>query len=68
MQIELGQMVARFYGRDNHPIVGMVVAKHLDTWTVEWYDRDNNIFQIRYETPTVRGYLYAYNKLRKSYK
>ena len=68
MQIELGQMVARFFGPDNSPIIGMVVAKHLDTWTIEWYDRDNNNFQIRYETTTVRGYVYAYNKLRKSYK
>lgn len=73
MQITIGQMVLRYYGRELRPIVGMVVANELDTWTVEWYDRDQwdekqNCFQIRYETSTIRGYAMAYNKLRKNLK
>lgn len=61
-------MVARYTGdgRDLRPIIGMVVAANLDTWTVEWYDANNKIFRIRYEASTIHGYANAYNRLRKS--
>lgn len=60
----LGQMVARFGGRFGSPKIGMIVAKIIDTWIVEWYDGKDTV-KIRYQDDTVRGYAVAYNRLRE---